>query len=97
MWNIFVTNIRICIYVNPDRIYFIVNNENCILKAPYVNKLTTGCGHPWCEREELKNRFLKSLPHSAFANDLLQGKDNCQGVCTPFFESFRYHYFNRIL
>jgi hypothetical protein len=52
----FATNIHTCIYGIPVRNYCIANNVNCILKIPYVNKLAIGCGHPWCEREELKRK-----------------------------------------
>jgi hypothetical protein len=41
----FAANIRICIYGIHVFDYHIVNNANCTLYIPYVNKLTIGCGH----------------------------------------------------
>jgi hypothetical protein len=83
MSRMFTAHICICIYGSHVFNYYIVNNANCTLKIPDVNKLTIGCGHSWLEREELKRSQCLNLYHRVLVQTISYRKRINIRVCVP--------------
>jgi hypothetical protein len=83
MSHMFAANIRICIYGVHVFNYYIVNNANCTRKLPYVCKLTTGCGQPWLEREELERNQYPNLYRTVLVQTISYRKRINIRVCVP--------------